>query len=69
MNHFFYGLVSMTTALQPIITFIVLLALTFFIFYLKTQIDLFMRYQKSMMISLQQIANNNNKHFQDIEKL
>lgn len=63
MNDFFYGLASMTTTLQPIITFIALTALTFFIFYLKSQVDIFMQYQKSMTISLQQIANQSNKPF------
>lgn len=65
MNQFFYGLASMTTALQPVIVFIALMAIIFFIFYLKRQIDLFMQYQKSIMISLQQIANQNNRSFQD----
>lgn len=68
MNQFLYGLASMTTTLQPIMVFIVLLALIFFIFYLKTQIDIFMRYQKSIMISLQQISNKN-RPYQDIERL
>lgn len=69
MNQFLYGLASVTTTLQPIMIFIVLLAFIFFIFYLKTQIDLFIKYQKSIMISLQQISNNKNKHYQDIQKL
>ncbi|MCR1897889.1 hypothetical protein NSA47_02665 [Irregularibacter muris] len=64
MNQFLLGLASLTTTLQPLVIFIALMALTFFILYLKKQVDLFMQYQKSMMISLQQIANKKNK-FQD----
>lgn len=63
MSQFFYGLASMTTTLQPIMIFIALMALIFFIFYLKRQLDLFMQYQKSIMISLQQIANQSNRSF------
>lgn len=65
MNQFIYGLSSMTTALQPIMMFIALMAIIFFIFYLKRQIDLFIQYQKSIMISLQQIANQKSRSFND----
>ncbi|RBP45519.1 hypothetical protein [Garciella nitratireducens] len=65
MNQFFMGLASITTTLQPIMIFIVLLAMIFFIFYIKKQIDLFIQYQKSMAISLQQIANQKSRPFKD----
>jgi hypothetical protein len=68
MDQFLYGLASVTTTLQPIMIFITLLAFIFFIFYLKSQIDLFIQYQKSIMISLQQISNNKNKTYHDIQK-
>ncbi len=61
MNQFIYGLSSMTTTLQPVMIFIALMAFVFFIFYLKRQIDLFIQYQKNIMISLQQIANQKNR--------
>ena len=66
MNQFLYGLASITTTLQPIMIFIALLAFIFFIFYLKNQIDLFMKYQKSIMISLQQISNEKQKMYKDM---
>ncbi len=66
MNQFFYGLASMTTTLQPIMIFVALLAFIFFIFYIKNQIEIFMEYQKSIAISLQQISNAKHKPFQDI---
>lgn len=69
MEQFLYGLASITTTLQPIMVFIALLAFIFFLFYLKTQIDLLMQYQKSIMISLQQISNSKNRPYQDIHKL
>jgi len=65
MNQFMYGLSSMTTALQPVMIFITLMAIIFFIFYLKRQLDLFIQYHKSIMISLQQIANQKNRSFND----
>ncbi|HHT49986.1 MAG TPA: hypothetical protein GXZ78_00740 [Eubacteriaceae bacterium] len=66
MNQFLYGLASITTTLQPIMIFIALLAFIFFIFYLKNQIDLFMKYQKSIMISLKQISNEKQKMYKDM---
>lgn len=68
MNQFFMGLASITTTLQPAMIFITLMAVIFFIFYLKKQIDLFMQYQKSIVISLQQIANQKNRPFKDTFK-
>lgn len=68
MSQFFMGLASITTTLQPVMIFITLMAVIFFIFYLKKQIDLFMQYQKSIVISLQQIANQKNRPFKDTFK-
>lgn len=68
MNQFFMGLASITTTLQPTMIFITLMSVIFFIFYLKKQIDLFMQYQKSIVISLQQIANQKSRPFKDTLK-
>ena len=57
MNDFMLGLSSLTTLLNPFMTFIFLLAATMFLFTLKEKANRMEEYIKSIAINLQRISN------------
>lgn len=57
MNDFMLGLSSLTTLLNPFMTFIFLLAATMFLFTLREKVNKMEDYIKSIAINLQKISN------------
>ncbi|MPW25157.1 hypothetical protein GC105_05055 [Alkalibaculum sp. M08DMB] len=57
MNDFMLGISSLTTLLNPFMTFVFLLAATLFLFNLRDKVNKTEDYIKSIAISLHKISN------------
>lgn len=55
------SLASLTTLLNPFMTFIALMAFTFFIFFLRDKVNSIEKYIRSIAISLQKISAKNSR--------
>ncbi|MFZ7120618.1 MAG: hypothetical protein ACOWWH_06685 [Eubacteriaceae bacterium] len=62
MNDFMLSLASLTTLLNPVMIFVALTAVIFFIFFLKEKVNIMEDYLKSIAVSLQQISNKLSKY-------
>ncbi|NTW72479.1 MAG: hypothetical protein HGA49_09590 [Eubacteriaceae bacterium] len=62
MDSFIISLSGITTLLNPVMTFIMLMTIVFFTFYLKEKFDKMENYIRSIAISLQNISQQISKH-------